>query len=169
MPSPRDTDVPPGPSSRVPQTSGPSHGQRITVINDDPDFLGLMREIFAADEYRVTVINGERIASIDPVRESHPDLLFIDLRLHQNRITGWDIARQVRGDQALRGVPIVLCTGAVDEVRERAEDLAELANVEVLTKPFSLAQLRDVVTRLLPGDGAPPPAPSGSDSREDAS
>jgi len=164
MPSLRDPDVPPGPSTHRPQVDGPSGGQRITVVNDDPDFLALMREIFAADEYHVTVINGEQIASIDPIRESRPDLLFIDLRLHQNRITGWDIARQVRGDEALRDVPIVLCTGAVDEVRERAEDMAELANVEVLAKPFSLAGLRDVVTRLLPGEGPPPPAPAGSAS-----
>ena len=137
---------------------GPRQGRRITVVNDNPEFLDLMRDILANERYRVTAINGEQIESIDPVRASDPELLFIDLRLRHERITGWEIALEVRKDEHLRHVPVILCTGAADEVRERAEDLAALPNVEVLVKPFHLEELEALLDRYLPNAAPESPA-----------
>jgi CheY-like chemotaxis protein len=129
---------------------GPRRGRRITVVNDNPEFLDLMRDILADQRYRVTAINGEQIESIDPIRASDPELLFIDLRLRHERITGWEIALAVRDDDHLQRVPVILCTAAADELRERAEDLAALPNVEVLLKPFTLGDLEQLLDRHLP-------------------
>jgi CheY-like chemotaxis protein len=152
---------------------GPRRGRRITVVNDNPEFLDLMRDVLANERYRVTAINGEQIESIDPIRASDPELLFIDLRLHHERITGWEIAMAVRNDDHLRHVPVIVCTAAADEVRERAEDLAALPNVEILVKPFMLQELEALVDRHLPDlaeeeGAAPPPLPSMTEPGSEA-
>lgn len=122
---------------------------RVTVVNDNPEFLTLMQDILEGDHYNVSIINGERISGIEPIRATDPQLVVVDLRLSQHTITGWDIAKQIRADPELARVPMILCTGAPDEVRERAAELAELPDVEVLAKPFALGELETMVARLL--------------------
>lgn len=136
-------------TSQPPAERSPAARHRVTVVNDSPEFLELMRDILEGDRYDVSIINGERISGIEPIRVTQPELLIVDLRLSQPKITGWDIARQIRADPELASVPMILCTGAPDEVRERATELAALPNVEVLAKPFALGALESMVARLL--------------------
>jgi CheY-like chemotaxis protein len=131
----------------------PAARRRVSVVNDNPEFLELMQDILEGDHYDVSIINGERISGIEPIRATHPELLIVDLRLLQPTITGWDIAKQVRADPELARIPMILCTGAPDEVRERAAELAELPNVEVLAKPFAVGELESMVARLLEAEG----------------
>ena len=54
--------------------------QRISVLNDNPDFLELMSAILDEDAgYEVSVFSGED-TSIDQLSASNPDLIIIDLR-----------------------------------------------------------------------------------------
>jgi CheY-like chemotaxis protein len=49
------------------------------------------------------------------------------------------------------GLPILLMTGFADQ-RERAEDLAEVIR-DVVTKPFTLQQIRAAVSEAATADG----------------
>jgi DNA-binding response OmpR family regulator len=46
-------------------------------------------------------------------------------------------------------VPIILCSADVLALREREDELAAIAGVHVLTKPFSLHELEAAMNRLL--------------------
>ncbi len=77
------------------------------------------------------------------------DLLLTDIRMPM--MDG--IALALAAARERPDMPILLMTGFADQ-RERARDLEALIR-DVLTKPFSLADLRAVVRRTLdPGDGA---------------
>lgn len=136
-------------TSQPPAEGSSAARRRVSVVNDNPEFLELMQDILEGDRYDASIINGERISGIEAIRATHPELLIVDLRLSQPTITGWDLAKQIRADPELASVPMILCTGAPDEVRERAAELAALPHVEVLAKPFALGELESMVARLL--------------------
>ncbi len=122
---------------------------RVTVVNDNEDFLELVREILDDERYDTTTIDGDRPEALEQIRASRPDVLMIDLRLGSDGLHGWEIAQQVRADDQLKGVPILICSGDIMALKELAPELAEGRDLAVLTKPFAVDELCDTVERLL--------------------
>ncbi len=133
--------------------------RRITVVNDNPQFLELMSTLLEEGSgYQTTTIDGDGLSSLAPISESRPELLIIDLVMRPDGISGWDVVTGVRKDPELAWVPIIICTGDVYTVRQRAAELAEAPGVELLVKPFNIDALEAMVTRLLtvnPRAGSP--------------
>lgn len=124
---------------------------RISVVNDNPDFLELMSAILAEDAgYEVTLFNGDK-TSIDELAESRPDLIIVDLIL--GGASGWELVVLSRADDRLSGVPIIICSADVIALRDRAEELERVGSLHVLAKPFSIDEVTELVDRLV-GVGA---------------
>ncbi len=122
---------------------------RITVVNDNPEFLELVRDILEGDRYETTTIDGDHPDALAAVRTSRPDLLVIDLRMGSDELHGWAIGQQVRRDPALVGLPILVCSADVRALRELEEELERARNVRALVKPFSIDALTDAIDGLL--------------------
>jgi CheY-like chemotaxis protein len=122
---------------------------RVTVVNDNPDFLALMRDILEDERYETTTIDGDRADAMERISASRPQLLMIDLRMGADGIHGWDIAQQVRREPEFDGLPLLLCSGDLESLEALAPELADAHHVEVLKKPFGVDQLCDTVDRLL--------------------
>jgi CheY-like chemotaxis protein len=120
---------------------------RISVINDNPDFLELMSAILDEDAgYEVTLLKGEE-TTIAEIADSVPDLLFVDLRL--GGASGWEIVTLARADERLGEVSIVICSADVSALRDRQAELEQIGNVHVLAKPFGIDELTALVERLI--------------------
>jgi CheY-like chemotaxis protein len=126
---------------------------RITVVNDNADFLELMHEILEDERYESTTIDGDRPDALDRIRASRPDLLMIDIRLGIDGAHGWDIAKQVRQEQEFHGLPVLLCCSDPFAASELEGELEATHDVETLSKPFSIDELNAAIDRLL-GDAA---------------
>lgn len=125
---------------------------RISVVNDNPDFLELMSAILDEDAgYDVTLFDGEK-TSIAELVASRPQLVIIDLVL--GGASGWEIVTLSRSDATLAKLPIIICSADVTALRERAEELERIGNVHILEKPFSIDQITDIVEQLI-GRGTP--------------
>jgi CheY-like chemotaxis protein len=125
---------------------------RISVINDNADFLELMSAILDDDAgYDVTVFGGES-TTIAEIAASDPALIMVDLLL--GGASGWEIVTLARADERLANVPIVICSADVIALRDRAAELATIGNVHVLAKPFGLDEITGLVERLV-GRGQP--------------
>jgi CheY-like chemotaxis protein len=134
---------------------GPAENPRITVINDNPEFLDLMNALLENNAgYDVTTIDGDTIIGIEPIRGSRPDLLIIDLRLRRDGLAGWDILLAIRKDAELAQLPIILCTGDLEGLREHAEAITDDPMVATLQKPFHLDELEALVRRFV-GESVP--------------
>ena len=128
----------------------PDHNPRITVVNDNPEFLQLMETLLDENSgYDVTTIDGDTIRDIEPIRTSQPDLLIIDLRWRRDGLAGWDVLLAVRQDAELGELPIILCTVDAQGLEEHAEAIAQDSKVVTLEKPFQIAELEDAVRRLV--------------------
>jgi CheY-like chemotaxis protein len=125
---------------------------RISVVNDNPDFLSLMSAILDEESgYAVTLFDGET-TSVAEIADADPDLVIVDLLL--GGASGWDIVALTRADERLADRPILVCSADVSALREKTDELARIGNVHVLEKPFSIDQITDLVERLI-GRGVP--------------
>ena len=125
----------------------PEQRPRISVVNDNADFLELMSAILDEDAgYDVSLFNGQQ-TEIGVLAASDPDLIVVDLLL--GGASGWEIVTLSRADERLAGVPIIVCSADVTALRERAGELESIGNVHVLSKPFSIDEITGLVERLV--------------------
>lgn len=124
---------------------------RITVVNDNPEFLELMGDLLEDEHYATTTIDGDDENALDRIIDSRPDLLIIDLRMGSEGLHGWEIAQEVRAEPSLNGLPVLVCSADTLAVQALAEDLGETKDVETLLKPFAIDELTSAVDRLLAG------------------
>jgi DNA-binding response OmpR family regulator len=125
-------------------------GKRVLVVDDDAKTVELVRLYLQRDGYRVfTAYDG--IEALRLARESHPDLIVLDLMLPG--IDGLQVCRTLRAES---DVPIIMLTARTTD-RDKLTGL-DLGADDYVTKPFSpreLAARVRAVLRRLPGERGP--------------
>jgi CheY-like chemotaxis protein len=121
---------------------------RVTVVNDNPEFLELVRDILADDRIPTVLVDGDKPDALERIRESQPDVLMIDLRMGAEELHGWDIAQEVRRDAELAEVPILVCSADRDALASIQDQLEDTRRVGILTKPFSIERLTAAIDEL---------------------
>jgi two-component system alkaline phosphatase synthesis response regulator PhoP len=125
-------------------------GKKILVVDDDVKTVELVRLYLNRDGYRVlTAYDG--VEALRIARESHPDLIVLDLMLPG--IDGLEICRTLRTES---DVPIIMLTAMTTD-QDRLTGL-DLGADDYVTKPFSpreLAARVRAVLRRLPGERGP--------------
>jgi two-component system phosphate regulon response regulator PhoB len=128
-------------------------GQRILVVDDEPDLLELVRINLSQAGFEVETAETGRQA-LERVRRSVPDLLILDLMLPD--LSGTEVCRALRQDSSHAEIPIIMLTARADEV-DRVVGL-EVGADDYVTKPFSPRELtlrvRAVLRRRQPGANA---------------
>ena len=128
-------------------------GQRILVVDDEPDLLELVRVNLSQAGFEVETAETGRQA-LERLRRATPDLLILDLMLPD--LSGTEVCRHLRADPTLGGIPIIMLTARADEV-DRVVGL-EIGADDYVTKPFSPRELtlrvRAVLRRRQPASGA---------------
>src|SRR5204863_8135130 len=90
----------------------------VLALNDAQELLDLMRELRESEGYRVTTSLVH--LPLEQIREIAPDVIVFDLLAGDNQAQGWHFLTAVRLDPALARIPLVLCTAAVEVVRDTA-------------------------------------------------
>jgi DNA-binding NtrC family response regulator len=128
---------------------------RITVVNDSPEFLSVVQQL-------VAVAGGHEFRGFDGAETSYaeiaataPDVLIIDLRLGGDGLSGWDVLALARADDAMRDVPIIICSADIGQVRQRAADFERIGNIHVRLKPFDWEEMVELIRRLARDEETP--------------
>ena len=121
--------------------------RRILVADDEPSIRDLLSSVFAVWGYEVRLCS-DGAAALAAASDPDIGLLLVDHLMPQ--ATGLDVLRQLRASG--NRVPAILMSGHF--AKEAARICAELGNVAMLEKPFSLADLKTAVTAQL-GPGKP--------------
>ena len=121
---------------REPGSEVASRGQRILVIEDEPDIAALIGYQLTRAGFRVeTTLNG--VEALRTVARDIPDLIVLDRMLPG--ISGDEVLSRLKDDPETQGVPVLVLTAK----KEREERIAglELGADDYLTKPFSPREL----------------------------
>jgi two-component system alkaline phosphatase synthesis response regulator PhoP len=125
-------------------------GKKILVVDDDVKTVELVKLYLNRDGYRVlTAYDGTEALRL--ARESHPDLIVLDLMLPG--MDGFEVCRTLRDES---DVPIVMLTARTTD-EDKLTGLGIGAD-DYVSKPFSpreLAARVRAVLRRLPGERGP--------------
>jgi two-component system phosphate regulon response regulator PhoB len=113
-----------------------SGGERVLVVDDEPDIVALVVYHLAKSGYRVSSAASGADA-LAQIRKDRPALVVLDLMLPD--ISGFDVLERMRADESLRDVAVLTLTARGDEA-DRIRGLS-LGADDYLTKPFSPQEL----------------------------
>jgi CheY-like chemotaxis protein len=120
---------------------------RIAVVDDDPVFLELMRDLLGVGEGHDVLTSGDWIGSVEFIKSVRPDLVILDLMMGREQ-AGWAVIEILRADALMRSVPIILCSAALPALDSHAGRMREVGAVELISKPFDVDDLLDAIERL---------------------
>ncbi len=114
----------------------PSGGERILVVDDEPDIVALVVYHLAKAGFRIsTASNGADALRL--AQQDRPALIVLDLMLPG--MSGLEVLEQLRADESGQDIAVLLLTARRDEP-DRIKGLSSGAD-DYLTKPFSPQEL----------------------------
>lgn len=117
----------------------------IVVVDDTPELLDLLESLLTDEGYRVITCQQATRAHALIARE-RPDLVMLDLRM--TGVAEWEVLDALKADDATADIPVIVCSGAVDELQAAAPRLRALG-CDVLVKPFDINDLIQRVARAI--------------------
>ena len=115
----------------------------ILIVDDESFNLDLL-EIALSEEKEIQTIRAENgFIALKKVKENKIDLIILDISMPE--LNGLEVLKQLKSDEQLRYIPVIMVT-AKDEERHQA---LELGSEDFLAKPIDVKELRFRVANLL--------------------
>ena len=111
-------------------------GERVLVVDDEPDIVALVAYHLAKAGYRVATASSGTDA-LESARRERPSLIVLDLMLPG--MSGYEVLEQLRANDATKDVAVLMLTARREE-SDRIQGLS-LGADDYLTKPFSPQEL----------------------------
>jgi two-component system cell cycle response regulator DivK len=128
------------------------------IVEDNIDLAAILASALQTSGFEVETIH-DGAKALARLAEIVPALVILDL--HLPHLSGANALRQIQTDRRLLNTRVVIATAdaaMADELRDKA-DL-------VLLKPVSMAQMRELATRLIPSVRAEQPEPKPADTSQ---
>lgn len=126
-------------------------GGRILVIDDDPRLIHIVSMFLDSEGHTIqTASNGAE--GLELLKSFRPELVIVDVMMPD--MDGTEVCRSIRADPEFGDIPVLLFTAlstAADVERARAAGATNM-----ITKPYSLEGLKNVVNGALARSSALP-------------
>jgi len=118
-------------------------GSTVLVVDDNPEMLRLLSDIFA-DRFSVeTAINGKEAFAI--ATDLVPDIILSDIDMPE--MNGRDLCRLLKGERLTSHIPVILITGQAD-VQQQLDGIG-VGAYDYIVKPFDHDILKSKVLNAL--------------------
>ncbi len=118
--------------------------RRILCIEDEPEMIDLIRLILERRGFDVLgAVGGQE--GLDAVRREKPDLVLLDLMMPD--VDGWEVYRQMKADEELKDIPVVVVTAKAQSI-DKVLGLHIAKVDDYVTKPFGPGDLLESVDRV---------------------
>jgi CheY-like chemotaxis protein len=119
---------------------------RIMVVNDTQEILQLFREILSDEGYE-PVLYSYAIQDLEEIERARPDLIILDYMFDEEQI-GWQLLQKLKMYRPTASIPVIVCTAAVQKVREM-EGYLQSKGIGLVLKPFDIDDLLRAVEQAL--------------------
>jgi CheY-like chemotaxis protein len=121
---------------------------KILVVDDDPDFVEIMRTILESNDYDVvTAANGEQ--AMAQVKAQRPDLMLLDIMM-SSVLDGLNVSEQLALDPEARFMPVIMVSSIAETPYAHVFPMGEQPHMDAwLSKPVDPKVLLAKVAELL--------------------
>jgi CheY-like chemotaxis protein len=121
---------------------------KILVVDDDPDFVEIMRTILESHGYNViTASNGQQ--ALARVKADHPDLMVLDIMM-STVLDGLNVSEQLSRDPEAKFMPVIMASSIADTPHAGLFPMEEQPHMDAwLSKPVDPSTLLKKVGELL--------------------
>ena len=121
---------------------------KILVVDDDPDFVEIMRTILESNDYNVvTAANGEQ--AMAQVKAQRPDLMLLDIMM-SSVLDGLNVSEQLALDPEARFMPVIMVSSIAETPYAHVFPMGEQPHMDAwLSKPVDPKVLLAKVAELL--------------------
>ena len=86
---------------------------KVLIVDDDKDIRESLQDILEGKDYSV-VTAADKTEGLAAVRAEGPDLIILDVMM-TTAFDGLDVARELKKDPEVAGIPILMLTGIKEE------------------------------------------------------
>jgi chemosensory pili system protein ChpA (sensor histidine kinase/response regulator) len=129
-----------GKPAGVAALAGPSHVPLVLVVDDSITVRRVTQRLLQREGYRVALA-ADGLQALERLQEERPTVVLSDIEMP--RMDGFDLARNIRADGALRDLPIIMITSRIAE--KHREHAMELGVNHYLGKPYSDEELLSLI------------------------
>jgi chemosensory pili system protein ChpA (sensor histidine kinase/response regulator) len=112
----------------------------VLVVDDSITVRRVTQRLLTREGYRVALA-ADGLQALEKLAEELPSVVLSDIEMP--RMDGFDLARNIRGDERLKQLPIVMITSRIAE--KHREHAKELGVNHYLGKPYSEEELLSLV------------------------
>lgn len=116
----------------------------ILIVEDDPNIMKFASKVLQLEGFRILEAWDVR-EGMGFLTENHVDLVLLDLMLPGP--AGWEVLSQMKADDELSGIPVIVFSAAVELPNQ--ERALSMGAAEFLMKPLSPTKLRETVRDTL--------------------
>jgi two-component system alkaline phosphatase synthesis response regulator PhoP len=126
-----------------------SDKQRVLVVDDEPDFAGIVQSNLKKAGYEVEVAY-DGVEALEKIKANPPDAIVLDVMMPEK--DGYEVCAELKKDETYQDIPIVMLTAVADHVGSTRYSHHQGMSMEAddyLPKPASADEILDSVKRLL--------------------
>ncbi len=122
-----------------------SENKLVLVVDDDPDLVEAVSMKLEAKSYKVEKAY-DGVEAMEKIQAQKPALVILDVMMP--RKNGWDVCEEIKTDDGLKDIVVVLLTAVADSVKTTSythhDGKTTLAD-DYVPKPIDLDALMEIV------------------------
>jgi two-component system alkaline phosphatase synthesis response regulator PhoP len=125
-----------------------SEKKRILVVDDEPDFAAIVQGNLEKEGFEVEVAY-DGVEGLEKVRQNPPDAIVLDVMMPEK--DGFEVCRELKDDDRLCTIPIVLLTAVASHVTSTRYSHADGMSTEAddyIAKPASAEDITRSIKSL---------------------
>jgi putative two-component system response regulator len=118
---------------------------KIMIVDDEAMNIKILRRLLELEGFKSFITTSDAPTAVSLIRQEQPDIVLLDLMMPY--VSGLDILTEVRADESIAFIPVVILTAVTDrDTRVRA---VELGATDFLNKPVDASELVPRVRNVL--------------------